>query len=104
MSIDGKSNILYKIKIWYKVQASVAVQQGHQWCITWLRQLQQFIVQLYDEQHAQYAKNIILNIFTSVHRGWQEVQFQFYNTQWSTIDLYRQFGNFHINKGIVKIY
>ncbi|KYN37296.1 Reticulon-4-interacting protein 1, mitochondrial [Trachymyrmex septentrionalis] len=81
-----------------QVQASVAAQQGQQWCVTWLAQLRQFILQLCDEQHAQYAKDIVSHMAASVQRGWQEVQFQYYNTQWNSIDFYRQIRILCANK------
>ncbi|XP_011262065.1 reticulon-4-interacting protein 1, mitochondrial isoform X1 [Camponotus floridanus] len=90
-------NVLQK-KIWGKVQASVAVQQAQQSCMTWLVQLREFILQLFDEQYTQYAKDIVLRMVTSVQRSWQEVQFQFYNAQWNTVDYYRQLGTMWANK------
>lgn len=87
---------------------SVAVQQGQQWCMTWLEQLHQFILQLCEEQHAQHAKDIVLRTAASVQRGWQEVQYQYYNAQWNTLGFYHQLGTLCANKGIyvytLKIY
>ena len=71
--------------------------------MTWLAQLRQFILQLCDEQHAQYAKDIVSHMAASVQRGWQEVQFQYYNTQWNSIDFYRQIRILCANKGISNI-
>jgi len=85
-----------------KVQASIAAQQGQQWCMTWLAQLRQLILQLCNEQHIQYAKDIVLRMTASVQRGWQEVQFQCY-TQWNTIDFYHQIGTLYANKGMLNI-
>ncbi|KYN06277.1 Reticulon-4-interacting protein 1, mitochondrial [Cyphomyrmex costatus] len=82
----------------FLVQTSVAVQQGQQWCITWLAQLRQFILQLCNEQHAQYVKDTALQMAGSVQRGWQEVQFQYYNTQWNSIDFYHQLRILCANK------
>ncbi|XP_029175123.1 reticulon-4-interacting protein 1 homolog, mitochondrial-like isoform X2 [Nylanderia fulva] len=82
----------------FQVQASVAVQQAQQSCMTWLAQLQQFILQLCDEHYAQHAKDIVLHLATSVQKGWQEVQFQYYNAQWNTVDFYRQLGTMWANK------
>nr|XP_012232940.1 PREDICTED: reticulon-4-interacting protein 1 homolog, mitochondrial-like isoform X2 [Linepithema humile] len=81
-----------------QVQVSVAVQQGHQWCITWLEQLRQFILQLCEEQHAQHAKDIALRTAASVQRGWQEIQFQYYNAHWNTLGFYHQLGTLCANK------
>lgn len=81
----------------------MAVQQGQQWCIAWLAQLRQLILQLCNEQHVQHAKDIVLGMATTVQRGWQEVQFQYYNTQWSTVDFYRQLGTLYSNKGTLNI-
>lgn len=78
------------------------MQQGQQWCATWLAQLRQFILQLCDEQHAQYAKDIVMRMATSVQRGWQEIQFQYYNTQWNTMDFYHQLGILY-TKGTLNI-
>ncbi|CAL1689032.1 unnamed protein product [Lasius platythorax] len=81
-----------------QVQASVAAQQAQQSCMTWLAQLHQFILQLCDEQYTQHAKNIVLHMAASVQRGWQEVQFQYYNVQWNTVDFYRQLRTMWTNK------
>jgi len=70
--------------------------------MTWLTQLREFILQLFDEQYTQYAKDIVLRMVTSVQRGWQEVQFQYYNAQWNTVDYYRQLGTMWTNKGKLK--
>lgn len=78
------------------------MQQGQQLCTTWLAQLRQFILQICNEQHAQYAKDIMQRMATSIQRGWQEVQFQYY-TQWNTADFYRQLGTLCANKGILNI-
>lgn len=79
---------------------SVAVQQGQQCCMKWLEQLQQFILQLFEEQHAQYAKDVVLRTAASVQRSWQEIQFQYYNAQWNTLSFYHQLGTLCANKGI----
>lgn len=71
--------------------------------MTWLAQLHQFILQLCDEQYTQYAKDIVLRMATSVQRGWQDIQFQYYNAQWNTIDFYRQLGTMWANKGMLNI-
>ncbi|XP_050445675.1 reticulon-4-interacting protein 1 homolog, mitochondrial-like [Cataglyphis hispanica] len=81
-----------------QVQASVAVQQAQQSCMTWLAQLHQFILQFCDEQYTQHAKDIVLHMASSVQRSWQDIQFQFYNTQWNTVDFYRQLGTMWANK------
>jgi len=79
------------------------VQQGQQWCVTWLAQLRQFILQFCNEQRTQYAKDIASHMAVSIQRGWQEVQFQYYNTQWNSIDFYRQIRILCANKGTLNI-
>lgn len=84
-----------------KVQASVAAQQGQQWCMLWLAQFRHLIQQLCNEEHAQHAKDVALRVATSIQSSWQDIQLCFYNTQWNTIDLYRQLGALCANKGIL---
>ncbi|EFN89830.1 reticulon-4-interacting protein 1 homolog, mitochondrial [Harpegnathos saltator] len=88
-------------EIWFHVsnkieslqfQASVAIQEGQQWCMLWLAQFRQFIQQLCNEEHTQHAKDIALRVATSIQSNWQDIQIQFHNTQWYTIDFYRQLG------------
>lgn len=72
--------------------------------MAWLAQLREFILQFFDEQYTQYAKDIVLRMATSVQRGWQEVQFQYYNTPWNTVDYYYQLGTMWTNKGMLNVY
>lgn len=88
-------------KIWEKVQASVAAEQGQQWCMLWLSQLRQFIQQLYNEEHVQHIKNIALHVATSTQSSWKDIQLYFQNTQYNTIELCRQFGTLYASKGML---
>lgn len=89
-----------KKKFWGKVQASLTIQQGQQWGMAYLVQLRQFILQLYNEQHMQHVKDIVLHITTSAQRNWQGIQFHFHNIQWNVEDLYRQLGTLWTNRSI----
>jgi len=38
---------------------------------------------------------------SSAQKAWQEVQFQFYNGQWNTLEFYRQLPQLYGNKDIL---
>jgi hypothetical protein len=86
-----------------KIYTSIAAQQGQQWYIAWLARLHQFIDQLYQGQSVQHVKDITLGMTSSAQKAWQEVQFQYYNAQWNTLEFYRQLAQLYGNKDILYI-
>lgn len=97
--MHGTQLIINRINDLGKIQASVIAQQGQQWCMTWLAQLRQLILQLYEDQHIQHTKDIVLGMAASIQNTWQEIQLQYYNVQWNTLDFYRQLGTLYVGKG-----
>jgi len=85
-----------------KIYTSIAAQQGQQWYIAWLTRIHQLIDQLYQGQSVQHVKDITLGMTSSAQKAWQEVQFQFYNGQWNTLEFYRQLPQLYGNKDISK--
>ncbi|KAH0944683.1 hypothetical protein HN011_000785 [Eciton burchellii] len=81
-----------------QIYTSIAAQQGQQWYIAWLARLHQFIDQLYQGQSVQHVKDITLGMTSSAQKAWQEVQFQYYNAQWNTLEFYRQLAQLYVSR------
>lgn len=78
-----------------QVYTSIAAQQGQQWCVACLARLRQLIEQMCQGEPGQRVKEVTLGVTNSAQKAWQEIQFQYYNVQWNTSEVYRQLGQLY---------